>query len=121
MPNCIHALQVPSQTLARSCNRLPSRAASVRRSCWLGSNTPGLHTNGLYRYSRNPQFVGYGLFVFGFLVAWWNALAWIGLLSYIVLAYAVTLVEEEHLTRTYGDSYRAYCQRVPRYLGIPKE
>ncbi len=43
------------------------------------------------------------------------------LMSYAALAYAVTPVEEEHLTKTYGDSYRSYCQRVPRYLGISKE
>jgi protein-S-isoprenylcysteine O-methyltransferase Ste14 len=89
-------------------------------SRWLGSNTPGLQTNGLYRYSRNPQFVGYGLFILGFFLLWWNSLAWIGLLAYAALAYAVTLVEEEHLIRTYGESYREYCQQVPRYFGLPK-
>ena len=90
-------------------------------SRWLGSNVPGLQTNGLYRYSRNPQFVGYGLFLLGFSLAWWTPLVVVGLLGYVALAYAVTLVEEEHLMRTYGASYREYCQRVPRYLGFPKE
>jgi protein-S-isoprenylcysteine O-methyltransferase Ste14 len=87
---------------------------------WLGSDTPGLKTDGLYRYSRNPQFVGYGLLLLGYFLTWWNSLAWIGLLAYATLAYAVTLIEEEHLVRVYGDSYREYCQRVPRYLGPPK-
>lgn len=85
-------------------------------SRWLGSSTPGLQTNGLYRYSRNPQFVGYGLLILGFLLAWWNSLAWLGLLSYAALAHAVTLVEEEHLTRVYGETYREYCSRVPRFF-----
>jgi len=89
-------------------------------SRWLGSNTPGLQINGLYRYSRNPQFVGYGLLILGFFIAWWNSLSWLAILSYAALVYAVTLVEEEHLIRTYGESYREYCQRVPRYLGLPK-
>ena len=89
-------------------------------SRWLGSDIPGLQTNKLYRYSRNPQFVSYGLFILGFFIAWWNSLAWLGLLAYAALAYAVTLVEEEHLSRTYGESYREYCQRVPRYLGLPQ-
>ena len=39
-------------------------------SRWVGNNTPGLQTKGLYRYSRNPQFVGYGLFILGFFLAW---------------------------------------------------
>jgi len=89
-------------------------------SRWLGSDIPGLQTNGLYRYSRNPQFVGYGLLILGFFIAWWNSLSWLAILSYAALVYAVTLVEEEHLIRTYGESYRDYCQRVPRYLGLPK-
>jgi protein-S-isoprenylcysteine O-methyltransferase Ste14 len=89
-------------------------------SRWVGNSTPGLQTKGLYRYSRNPQFVGYGLFILGFFIVWWNSLAWLGLLAYAALAYAVTLVEEEHLIRTYGNSYREYCQQVPRYLGLPK-
>ena len=89
-------------------------------SRWLGSDTPGLKTNGLYRYSRNPQFVGYGLAILGYILAWWNSLAWIGLLAYATLAYVVTRIEEEHLTHIYGDSYREYCQCVPRYLGLPK-
>lgn len=89
-------------------------------SRWLGNRTPGLATNGLYRYSRNPQFVGYGLSLFGILLAWWNNHAWIGLLVYFLLAFAITRVEEEHLLRIYGASYRGYCQRVPRYIGIPR-
>ncbi len=89
-------------------------------SRWLGSQTPGLSTNGLYRFSRNPQFVGYGLFLIGFALAWWTPLVVVGLLGYAALAYAVTLIEEEHLMRTYGASYREYCQRVPRYFGFPK-
>lgn len=89
-------------------------------SRWMGSNTPGLKTSGLYKYSRNPQFVGYGLLLLGYLLTWGNSLAWIGLLAYAALAYAVTRIEEEHLTRIYGDSYREYCQQVPRYLGTPK-
>lgn len=89
-------------------------------SRWVGNSTPGLQTKGLYRYSRNPQFVGYGLLILGFFIVWWNSLAWLGLLAYAALAYAVTLVEEEHLIRTYSNSYREYCQQVPRYLGLPK-
>lgn len=87
---------------------------------WMGTSTPGLYTNSLYRFSRNPQFVGYGLLLLGFSIAWWNDLVWLGLLGYAALVYAVTLVEEEHLAHIYGDPYREYCQRVPRYLGLPK-
>jgi protein-S-isoprenylcysteine O-methyltransferase Ste14 len=85
---------------------------------WLGSDTPGLRTTGLYRWSRNPQFLAYALLLLGFFIAWWNRLAWLGILSYILMVYAIARVEEEHLARVYGDEY---CARVPRFLGILKQ
>ncbi len=90
-------------------------------SRWLGNATPGLKTSGLYALSRNPQFLGYGLLLLGVVIAWSNLLGWIGLLSYLVLAYFVTCIEEEHLTRAYGQSYRNYCARVPRFIGWLKK
>jgi protein-S-isoprenylcysteine O-methyltransferase Ste14 len=85
-------------------------------SRWVGNRTPGLQTGGLYRYSRNPQFVGYGLLILGCVLAWWNAWAWLSMLTYCILACAVAHSEEEHLTRVYGDAYREYCARVPRFF-----
>ncbi|NOH01968.1 MAG: isoprenylcysteine carboxylmethyltransferase family protein [Chloroflexi bacterium] len=90
-------------------------------SRWLGNDTPGLATSGLYSLSRNPQFVGYGLLILGVVVAWGRATGWIGLLSYFALAYFTARVEEEHLTRVYGQSYRDYCSRAPRFIGLPQK
>ena len=97
--------------LAMDCFRQFSR--------WLGHATPGLKTGGLYRYSRNPQFVGYGAFILGAVIAWGEPLGLLGLASYLALAYAVARIEEEHLARIYGQDYRDYCARVPRFLGRP--
>lgn len=90
-------------------------------SRWMGSETPGLRTSGLYRWSRNPQFIGYGILLLGFLIGWWNALSWLGIVSYVLLVYAIARVEEEHLERVYGAEYREFCQRVPRFFGLPKD
>ena len=89
-------------------------------SRWLGSYTPGLKTDGLYRWSRNPQFITYGLLLLGCFITWWNNLAWLGIFSTIVLVFVIVRVEEEHLERIYGAEYREYCERVPRFFGIPK-
>ena len=89
-------------------------------SRWLGSATPGLKTGGLYRYSRNPQFVAYGALILGAVIAWGNPLGVLGLASYLALAYAVARIEEEHLARIYGQDYLDYCARVPRFFGRPK-
>ncbi|NTV37628.1 MAG: isoprenylcysteine carboxylmethyltransferase family protein [Anaerolineales bacterium] len=83
---------------------------------WVGSQTPGLQTGGLYRFSRNPQFVAYGVLMLGFILAWWNSLVWIAFPAYAILVYAVLHVEEEHLARVYGEAYREYCTRVRRFL-----
>jgi len=85
-------------------------------SRWLGSTTPGLRTDGVYGISRNPQFVAYGLLITGAVVAWGEPRGWLGLLSYVVLVYFVVRLEEEHLSRVYGQPYRDYCERVPRFV-----
>ena len=97
--------------LAMDCFRQFSR--------WLGNATPGLKTGGLYRYSRNPQFVAYGALILGAVIAWGNPLGVLGLASYLALAYAVARIEEEHLARIYGQDYLDYCARVPRFVGWP--
>jgi protein-S-isoprenylcysteine O-methyltransferase Ste14 len=90
-------------------------------SRWMGNATPGLVIGGLYRFSRNPQSVGYGLLILGTVIAWGRMLGWIGFLSYIVLVYCVVRVEEEHLARVYGQAYRDYCLRIPRFIGLPRK
>jgi protein-S-isoprenylcysteine O-methyltransferase Ste14 len=90
-------------------------------SRWVGNDTPGLKTNGLYRFSRNPQFIGYGIFILGFILAWWTPSGLIALVTYAMLAYSVARMEEEHLTRVYGQPYLNYCVRVPRFIGFPRK
>ncbi len=83
----------------------------------LGRGTPQLKQSGIYRVSRNPQAAACGMYVVGFLVLWpsWYAMGWMFL--YIVLIHMMVLTEEKHLKRVHGQSYRAYCEKVPRYLG----
>lgn len=76
----------------------------------------GLEQAGLYRWTRNPQIVGYGLFVVGIALLWpsWYALGWA--LLYVPLAHMMVVTEEEHLRNVFGEAYTRYCERVPRYL-----
>jgi len=39
---------------------------------------------------------------------------------YLVLAHIVTITEESSTLEKYGDSYRKYVERTPRWIGIPK-
>ncbi|WP_096395231.1 isoprenylcysteine carboxylmethyltransferase family protein [Halorubrum trapanicum] len=77
-----------------------------------------LRTDGLYRYTRNPQNVGYGLLFAAYAVLANSPL--VGALAVAVAVFGVlqVLAEEAWLRDTYGDAYEAYCERVPRFVGV---
>lgn len=82
----------------------------------VGRDASRLVTGGPYRWSRNPQYVTYTAFPVGYALTGTAALAWVGVTLYLVLVHLTVLVEEEHLERRFGASYRAYCAGTPRYL-----
>lgn len=78
-----------------------------------------LVVRGLYRWSRNPMYVG----VLSVIAGWALIFRSLPVLGYgIVVALAfqtfVMLYEEPHLARVFGPSYQAYRQRVRRWLGV---
>lgn len=80
-------------------------------------STPEVISSGVYRFTRNPMYVGMGLLLAGIGVAWANA--WLLLLVPPVLAVVhATAVrhEEAYLERKFGESYRAYKRSVRRWL-----
>ncbi|HEY6291742.1 MAG TPA: methyltransferase [Terriglobia bacterium] len=87
----------------------------------LGEEPNGLVENGLYRYSRNPMYLGVLTAVFGQAIAYRAApIAGYGAAAAIVFHLVVVLIEEPHLTRTQGPEYEAFCRRVPRWIGRPR-
>lgn len=75
-----------------------------------------LTTTGLYRYSRNPQYLGDIINLVG-LVLFSNAtLALLpGLLGALLFA-LWPFSEEPWLRERFGEDYERYCGRVPRFL-----
>lgn len=75
-----------------------------------------LATAGVYRYVRNPMYAGMMLLVGGFGVAF--ASDWT-LVLLVAMAFAlrngVIVREERYLEQKFGDEYRAYKARVPRW------
>jgi len=73
-------------------------------------------TRGLYRVSRHPQIVMASLVILGACIAVgsWPALAM--LLAGKLFGHAALAAEEEVCLKRYGESYRAYLERVPRYF-----
>ena len=82
--------------------------------------TGRLVKTGPYRYSRNPQVVGWGLALLGAAVLGRSAKALMLVGFYVLIHQLHAPTEERHLERTFGDKYRRYSSEVPRFLGLPK-
>jgi protein-S-isoprenylcysteine O-methyltransferase Ste14 len=76
-----------------------------------------LATAGPYRWSRNPQYVGFFLFLVGFALTDWSLACLPPLLVQAINLHLLVLVEEEHLQREFGDPYLEFCRTTPRYFG----
>lgn len=77
-----------------------------------------LVTTGIYRYSRNPAFLGFDLIYLGILFMFFNwFLCGITLLAGLMLHLQIVNVEEDYLIKTFGDEYMEYSKTVCRYLG----
>lgn len=76
---------------------------------------------GVFRISRNPMYFGFGLICIGIGLA---CASWIFLLIAMVtiILWPILITPEERFClEKYGDTYREYMKRVPRYIGIYKE
>ena len=75
-----------------------------------------LVTTGLYRYTRNPQYIGFLLITGGLNVQWltiittaiWPVLA--------LLYYRLAKIEELEAAANYGEDFRKYMQTTPRFI-----
>ncbi|MCK4693518.1 MAG: isoprenylcysteine carboxylmethyltransferase family protein [Anaerolineales bacterium] len=73
-------------------------------------------TGGLYRLSRHPQILMLFVLFVGICVAIGSWLALLMLMVSKLVQHLGILAEEEVCLERYGDSYRAYMKRVPRYF-----
>lgn len=76
-----------------------------------------LITTGIYKYSRNPAFLGFDFMYIGVLLMYFNPLnAFFSLFAIVMLHFQI-LQEERYLKETFGKPYIEYCRRVFRYFG----
>ena len=88
----------------------------------LGTPAPILPTRhlvitGLYRYVRNPMYVGVAAAIFGQALLFesrdlliYGGLVWLGFHLFVYF------YEEPTLRRTFGEEYEAFCREVPRWI-----
>ena len=72
---------------------------------------------GPFRHTRNPMYLFGAIAYVGIallIVSPWSLALWP--LVLIATHYGVVVPEEKYLARKFGDAYRAYTQRVPRWI-----
>ena len=75
-----------------------------------------LLTSGPYAYTRNPMYLGHLLFLTGLVVTSRSPVALLCFLWQLARLSDRVRVDEERLETKFGDDYRAYVTRVPRWL-----
>jgi protein-S-isoprenylcysteine O-methyltransferase Ste14 len=82
-----------------------------------GTRNQPLTTTGIYRHSRNPQYLGYVIALAGAAVARRSPTA-LTCAGAVAAAYAAWIpAEERHLTRQFGQPYVDYVHRTHRWWG----
>jgi protein-S-isoprenylcysteine O-methyltransferase Ste14 len=78
-------------------------------------------TTGVYRISRNPEYFSVFLQYLGIGI---SGLSWVFILCAVawIISFHIAVVqsEEPSLIEKYGDAYKEYMNRTPRWIGIPK-
>lgn len=77
-----------------------------------------LQTGGLYRYSRNPQTVGYSVVFVGAALLSNSMLVATLVVIGVAWLFLAVLAEEPWLREQYGEDYDDYCREVPRFVGL---
>ena len=79
-----------------------------------------LVTEGLFRLSRNPVFTGQLLLLTGVALTVPAIPTVLAVLLFWLSARGQIVSEERLLEAGLGEAYRAYCARVPRWIGWPR-
>jgi protein-S-isoprenylcysteine O-methyltransferase Ste14 len=85
-----------------------------------GRATEGIVYDGVYGWSRNPQFVGWILMLTGLSVVTRSGLALLQVVLFAAMLHGyVVYVREPYLTQSVGNPFKTYRNRTPRYVGFP--
>jgi len=99
-------------------------AMATMRNNWRAGYSEEQNTNlvttGIYKYSRNPAFLGFDFLYLGCALVFPNVLNVLFSIAVIVLFHIQILGEEKFLERTFVEEYLKYKKSVMRYLGRRK-
>lgn len=79
-----------------------------------------LVTDGIYKFSRNPAFLGFDFQYIGFMLMYFNPLTAAFTVFAVLMLHLQILQEERYLEGVFGKPYTDYKKSVFRYLGRKK-
>ena len=81
------------------------------------SESTTLITEGFYKYSRNPMYVGMNFFLLGLLIILNNPINFIFLIIFFLIVRNLFVIKEEvQMEETVGEDYLGYKGKVRRWL-----
>jgi protein-S-isoprenylcysteine O-methyltransferase Ste14 len=75
-----------------------------------------LITNGIFSFTRNLIYVGFGFFILGQFLVFSNWILLVYITTSFWLFHRQVIREEDYLKEHYGQEYFDYCQNVRRYF-----
>lgn len=75
-----------------------------------------LATTGAYARVRHPQYVGFVLIMFGFLLQWPTILTLVMFPVLVLMYVRLAITEEREAQRTFGEEWTRYAHRTPRFI-----
>ncbi len=99
-------------------------ATITMKSSWrvgIPEEKTSLITNGIYKWSRNPAFVGFDLLYLSMCLLFFNIpLVLVSVWAAIMLHLQI-LQEEAHMHKMFGETYDQYKKHTSRYFGRRKK
>jgi protein-S-isoprenylcysteine O-methyltransferase Ste14 len=92
----------------------------IAKITWMTTPVDEPVTREIYRYSRHPTYIGVFLQYIGICIASASGLFLLLIVIQIALSASIVAAEERFCCENYGENYRAYMDRTPRWIGMPK-
>jgi protein-S-isoprenylcysteine O-methyltransferase Ste14 len=85
------------------------------------SKTSRLVTDGVFRLTRNPMYLGLSLLLTGWALWLGSASPWLVPPLFVILITMLQIIpEEQFLGRLFAEQYFAYQRRVARWIGVTR-
>lgn len=95
-------------------------ATITMKSSWrvgIPEEKTSLVTQGIYRWSRNPAFVGFDCLYLSICLMFYNIPLVLVSIWAAVMLHLQILQEENHMSQMFGEEYETYRQHTFRYIG----